>query len=187
MQYDAPVTHHDLMANLEPLEDAIAPTRDAGIQVELGGDLPDTAAAPMKGQGELIGIAVALLILVLAFGSVVGSGLPVAVALVGLDHRDEPVEPGGHPPVPAPEHRHRGRHEDHPDEGRVEGDRDGHPDPELFDHDVDLAGEAEEDGNHDRGGDGDDPAGRGEAATTLPVASPVSSQSSRTRESRKTS
>ena len=38
----------------------------------------------MKGQGELIGIAVALLILVLAFGSVVGSGLPVAVALVGL-------------------------------------------------------------------------------------------------------
>ena len=84
VQYDAPVTHHDLMANLEPLEDAIAPTRDAGIQVELGGDLPDTAAAPMKGQGELIGIAVALLILVLAFGSVVGSGLPVVVALVGL-------------------------------------------------------------------------------------------------------
>jgi RND superfamily putative drug exporter len=84
VQYDAPVTHRDLMANLEPLEDAIAPTRDAGIQVELGGDLPDTAAAPMQGQGELIGIAVALLILVLAFGSVVGSGLPVVVALVGL-------------------------------------------------------------------------------------------------------
>ena len=84
VQYDAPVTDPDLMANLGPLERAIAPTRDDGIQVELGGDLPDTAAAPMKGQGELIGIAVALLILVLAFGSVVGSGLPVAVALVGL-------------------------------------------------------------------------------------------------------
>ncbi len=84
VQYDVPVTDNDLMANLGPLEKAVAPTRDSGVQVELGGELPDTAAAPMKGQGELIGIVVALLILVLAFGSVVGSGLPVAVALVGL-------------------------------------------------------------------------------------------------------
>ena len=84
VQYDAPVTHPDLMENLEPLNKAVGPTREAGIQVELGGDLPDTAAAPMRGSGELIGIVAALLILVLAFGSVVGSGLPVAVALVGL-------------------------------------------------------------------------------------------------------
>ena len=38
----------------------------------------------MEGYGELIGIVAALLILVLAFGSVVGAGLPVAVALIGL-------------------------------------------------------------------------------------------------------
>src|SRR5258708_5606920 len=73
-----------LMGTLRPLDRAVAPTRPAGLQVELGGDLPDTAAAPIKGRGELIGIIAALLILVLAFGSVVGSGLPVAVALVGL-------------------------------------------------------------------------------------------------------
>jgi RND superfamily putative drug exporter len=84
VQYDVPVTDPDLLAKLGPLEKAVAPTRDSGAQVELGGELPDTAAAPMKGQGELIGIVVALLILVLAFGSVVGAGLPVAVALVGL-------------------------------------------------------------------------------------------------------
>ena len=54
------------------------------FRVELGGELPDTAAAPLKGQGEVIGVVVALLILVLAFGSVVGAGLPVAVALFGL-------------------------------------------------------------------------------------------------------
>ena len=83
MQYDVPVTDDDLMGNLAPLEKAVAPTRD-NLQVELGGELPDTAAAPMKGQGELIGIVVALLILVLVFGSVVGAGLPVAVALLGL-------------------------------------------------------------------------------------------------------
>ena len=38
----------------------------------------------MRGSGELIGIVAALLILVLAFGSVVSAGLPIAVALVGL-------------------------------------------------------------------------------------------------------
>ena len=84
VEYDAPTTHHDLMGNLEPLEEAVAPTRDDGIRVELGGDVPESAAAPMSGQGELIGIVAALLILVLAFGSVVGAGLPIAVALVGL-------------------------------------------------------------------------------------------------------
>jgi RND superfamily putative drug exporter len=84
VSYDEPVTHPDLMENLEPLEDAVAATRDAGFQVEFGGDLPGTAAAPMKGYGELIGVLAALLILLLAFGSVVGAGLPVSVALVGL-------------------------------------------------------------------------------------------------------
>ena len=84
VQYDVPVTDPDLMSNLEPLEDAVEPTRDAGLQVELGGEVPSSAAAPMEGYGELIGIVAALLILVLAFGSVVGAGLPVAVALTGL-------------------------------------------------------------------------------------------------------
>ncbi|RYP86446.1 MMPL family transporter [Nocardioides guangzhouensis] len=82
--YDEPVTHPDLMENLEPLEDAVAGTRDAGFQVEFGGELPGTAAAPMEGYGELIGVVAALLILLLAFGSVIGAGLPVGVALIGL-------------------------------------------------------------------------------------------------------
>ena len=82
--YDAPVTHTDLMGNLEPLDQAVKPLRDAGLQVELAGDLPDSAAAPMSGRGELIGIVAALVILVLAFGSVVSAGLPIATALVGL-------------------------------------------------------------------------------------------------------
>ena len=82
--YDEPVTHPDLMENLEPLEDAVADTRDAGFQVEFGGELPGTAAAPMEGYGELIGVVAALLILLLAFGSVIGAGLPVGVALIGL-------------------------------------------------------------------------------------------------------
>ena len=64
--YDAPVTHPDLYQDVAPLDEAAEPLRDTGVQVELSGGLPDTAAAPMKGHGELIGIAAALLILVLA-------------------------------------------------------------------------------------------------------------------------
>ena len=82
--YDAPVTHPDLMENLEPLERAVTPTRDTGLQVELGGEVPGTAAAPMRGYGELLGIGAALLILVLACRSLVGAGLPIAVAIAGL-------------------------------------------------------------------------------------------------------
>ena len=84
MPYDVEVTDPDLMGNIEPLEDAIAPTRAEGLQVELGGELPGTATDPLNGRGELIGIGVALVLLLLTFGSVVGAGLPIGVALVGL-------------------------------------------------------------------------------------------------------
>jgi RND superfamily putative drug exporter len=84
VRYDVPVTDPDLMGNLDPLEGAVEPTRDAGLQVELGGEVPSSAAAPLEGYGELIGVLAALLILVLALGSVIGAGLPIGVALVGL-------------------------------------------------------------------------------------------------------
>jgi RND superfamily putative drug exporter len=84
VQYDVPVTDEDLMGHMEPLDEAVAPLRHDGLQVELGGAVPDSASAPMRGTGELVGIVMALLILVLAFGSVVGAGLPIAVALTGL-------------------------------------------------------------------------------------------------------
>jgi RND superfamily putative drug exporter len=84
VQYDQPITHTDLMANTEPLEGAIAATIDTGLQVELGGELPDTAGEPIGGTGELVGVGFALLILVIALGSAVGAGLPVGVAAAGL-------------------------------------------------------------------------------------------------------
>ncbi|MCF6376440.1 MMPL family transporter [Nocardioides KLBMP 9356] len=84
VEYDQPVTHPDLMANTEPLEGAIAPTIDTGLQVELGGDLPDTAGEPIGGTGEIVGVVFALLILVIALGSAVGAGLPIGIAIAGL-------------------------------------------------------------------------------------------------------
>ncbi len=60
MLYDVPVTHPDLMGDMTPLEGATKPAEDAGLDVAFGGELPNTAAAPMDGRGELIGVGVAL-------------------------------------------------------------------------------------------------------------------------------
>ena len=84
VQYDVPVTHKDLYGDAEPLEKAVEPTQDAGIQVVLGGELPSTAGSAMKGTGEIIGVIAALVILLLMFRSVVAAGLPVVVAVSGL-------------------------------------------------------------------------------------------------------
>jgi RND superfamily putative drug exporter len=84
VQYDVPVTHPDLMGETDAIEAAVAPAVDAGLQVEMSGDHPESAAQEMSGRGELVGVIVALLLLVVAFGSVVSAGLPLAVALLGL-------------------------------------------------------------------------------------------------------
>ncbi|ROZ89376.1 MMPL family transporter [Gordonia sp. OPL2] len=82
--YDVPVTDADLMGDASALERAIEPSRADGLQVEMNGSLPETAAAPIKGHAEIIGVTIALLIMVFAFGSVVAAGLPIASALGGL-------------------------------------------------------------------------------------------------------
>lgn len=57
--------------------------RGTGLQVEFGGDpfAPETA---VDGVGELIGLAVAGLVLLITFGSLVAAGLPLVTALVGV-------------------------------------------------------------------------------------------------------
>ncbi|MDQ1386202.1 MAG: putative drug exporter of the superfamily [Actinomycetota bacterium] len=66
------------------LEAATAPATRAGLQVEYGGDLPSSAVGASLPSTEVIGIIAAMLILLLAFGSVIAMGLPIGTALVGL-------------------------------------------------------------------------------------------------------
>ena len=67
------------------LDDALAVTDEArtgGVQVELTGALASlTADDP---SSELIGIGVAIIVLLVAFGSVVAMGLPIVTALLGI-------------------------------------------------------------------------------------------------------
>ncbi|MFO7281245.1 MAG: MMPL family transporter [Thermoanaerobacterales bacterium] len=61
---------------------AVEPARDAGVQAEVSGEIA-WAAAEIEGQ-EAIGLAVALVVLLVAFGSIIAAGMPLATALVGV-------------------------------------------------------------------------------------------------------
>ena len=81
VRYAVPVTD---LAPEETLDRLRSATRGlAGYQVEFGGQVPENVMAP-GGLAEAIGIVAALVILFLAFGSVVAAGLPLVVALAGL-------------------------------------------------------------------------------------------------------
>jgi RND superfamily putative drug exporter len=57
--------------------------RQQGFGVESGGEI-QIGNEEIGGKSELIGLAVAVVVLLLAFGSVVAMGLPLATALIGL-------------------------------------------------------------------------------------------------------
>jgi RND superfamily putative drug exporter len=64
------------------LLDSAAPGRAAGLTVEIGGDA--VQAAPATGATEIIGVAVAAVVLVITFGSLIAAGLPLLTAIVGI-------------------------------------------------------------------------------------------------------
>jgi RND superfamily putative drug exporter len=69
-------------ATIDYLEDAVADTEDAGVRVEVGGDV--LQAMPETGSTELIGIGVALVVLVVTFGALLAAGLPIITAVLGV-------------------------------------------------------------------------------------------------------
>jgi RND superfamily putative drug exporter len=72
-------------AYLPQVDSAVAPLRTAGVQVEYGGPLGELArpkAADLT--SEAIGFAVAIVVLVIGFGSLIAAGLPLLTALVSV-------------------------------------------------------------------------------------------------------
>jgi putative drug exporter of the RND superfamily len=57
---------------------------EPGLQVALGGAPISAVVSPSPGPSEGIGISAAIIIMLLAFGSVVAMGLPIITALVGI-------------------------------------------------------------------------------------------------------
>ncbi|HEY8482050.1 MAG TPA: MMPL family transporter, partial [Spirillospora sp.] len=83
VRYSLPVTDLAPGETLDRLRSATRDLEESGHQVEFGGQVPENVTAP-GGTAEAIGVGAALVILLLAFGSVTAAGLPLAVALAGL-------------------------------------------------------------------------------------------------------
>ena len=72
-------------ADLERLETVLEDLRDTtSLRVEAGGDLHFAFEQPPAGLSEALGLLAAVVILLVAFGSVVAMGLPIGTALLGL-------------------------------------------------------------------------------------------------------
>ena len=80
-----PVVEQLRLADLERLKAFAASARsESPLQIELGGDLFYAFEESGPGVSELIGLIAAILILLVAFGSVIAMGLPVGMAIFGL-------------------------------------------------------------------------------------------------------
>ena len=81
VSYDVSAANVDA-STVNDLEPAVAPAQQAGVEVEFSGAVfPQPASG---GDSEVIGILVALLVLVLTFGSLLAGGMPIVTALVGV-------------------------------------------------------------------------------------------------------
>ncbi len=73
------------VSDLDALKTVLAESRaSSSLRLEAGGDLFFSFEQPPANVGEVLGLVVAALILVVAFGSLLAAGLPLAVALFGL-------------------------------------------------------------------------------------------------------
>ncbi|MGA5299154.1 MMPL family transporter [Nucisporomicrobium flavum] len=69
-------------ADRDALTGAAGIGRDAGLSVEAGGDAMQEPGE--QGPGEVIGLLVAAVVLVITFGSLVAAGLPLLTAILGV-------------------------------------------------------------------------------------------------------
>ncbi|MFI5973054.1 MMPL family transporter [Streptomyces sp. NPDC051452] len=66
----------------DALKKAAQQARDGGLTVEIGGDA--LSATPETGSSEIIGIAIAAVVLVITFGSLLAAGFPLLTAIIGV-------------------------------------------------------------------------------------------------------
>ncbi|MEW1799288.1 MMPL family transporter [Streptomyces virginiae] len=69
-------------ATRDALKESGDGAKAAGLNVQIGGDA--LMVAPETGSGEIIGILVAAIVLVITFGSLVAAGLPLLTAIIGV-------------------------------------------------------------------------------------------------------
>jgi RND superfamily putative drug exporter len=70
---------------LDGVDQAVQPLRDAGVEVEYGGPLGELARPAADDRvSEAIGFAVAIVVLLIGFGSAIAAGVPLLTALISV-------------------------------------------------------------------------------------------------------
>jgi RND superfamily putative drug exporter len=83
VQYDESATSLP-PETVKQLEAGAAPAGQAGLRVEFGGPVVDYLSRDEGGDADVIGLFFAVIILLIAFGSVVAMSVPIGTALFGL-------------------------------------------------------------------------------------------------------
>jgi RND superfamily putative drug exporter len=71
-------------ADFTELEAAMTPAKASGVQIEYSGDVAQAGDPVDLGNSEIIGLVAAVIVLLVAFGSLVAMGLPIGTALIAL-------------------------------------------------------------------------------------------------------
>ncbi len=80
-----PAIEHLEKADLDNLKEVVADlSAESSLTLETGGDLFFAFEEAPTGLGEVAGIVVAMIVLLIAFGSFIAMGLPIGMALLGL-------------------------------------------------------------------------------------------------------
>lgn len=69
---------------LAKITETVADARVDGLTVEMGGDIINKAPGEILGIGEVAGVVVALLVLLMTLGSFISAGMPIITALVTI-------------------------------------------------------------------------------------------------------
>jgi RND superfamily putative drug exporter len=83
VQFDKEAADLDI-SNIQSVVDTATHASAPGFEVEIGGEPVARVIQAVPGSSESIGIAAAIIILLIAFGSVIAMGLPIVTALFGI-------------------------------------------------------------------------------------------------------
>ncbi len=71
-------------ATINSIVKQVESTRSDNLQIEVGGDLISRTPGEIIGVGEIGGVVIALMVLVITFGSLVAAGMPLLSALLAV-------------------------------------------------------------------------------------------------------
>lgn len=69
---------------ISSIEKAVEDARKDGLQIEMGGDIISKVPGEILGVGEIGGVLIALLVLVITLGSLIAAGMPIITALIAI-------------------------------------------------------------------------------------------------------